>query len=251
MEKNEKPSTAGQADADEDDDDLFGPIPTFEVAKGQRAQRIKELETEGSRADHRLAALLANCRKGRRCRLLECAVCRRRKLIAWRGVPASVVKSIGSLFGRATLTIKRIEVVANRRRPLNEAKVQAIAASMNQIGLQTPITVQTFKRKVTLVAGWHRLEAAKRLSWDSIPCVVLTGELETHFWQVAENYYRAELTALERAEGTEELRTLIKKMPLGEGRLAPLAVASPTIWVSKRLPGRLALRGRKFAGQKQ
>ena len=220
MEKYEKPSTADQADADEDDDDLFGPVPTFEVANEQRAQRIKELEI-GSSADRRLAALLSNCRKGSRCHLHECAVCERRKLIAYRGVPASVVKSIGSLFQRTTLEIKAIQVVAKHRRPLNEAKVQAIAASMNQIGLQTPITVQAFKRKVTLVAGWHRLEAAKRLSWDSIPCVVLTGELETRFWQIAENFYRAELTALGRAEGTEELRTLIKKMPLGEGRLAP------------------------------
>ena len=154
-------------------------------------------------------------------------MCERRKSLAWRGVPADVVKSVGSVFARATLAIKEIEVVAKRRRPLNEAKVQAIAASMSQIGLQTPITVQTFKRKVRLVAGWHRLEAAKRLSWDHIPCLTLTGELETHFWQVAENYYRAELTALERAEGTEELRTLIKKMPLGEGRLAPPGGCQP------------------------
>ena len=241
MEKYEKPSTASQVDADEDDDDLFGPIPTLEEAKEQRAQRIKELETEGSRADHRLAALLANCRKGSRCHLLECAVCERRKSLAWRGVPADVVKSVGSLFHRATLAIKAIEVVAKRRRPLNEAKVRAIAASMNQIGLQTPITVQSFKRKVTLVAGWHRLEAAKRLSWDHIPCLVLTGELETRFWQVAENYYRAELTALERAEGTEELRTLIKKMPLGEGRLAPSGGCQPNDLGIKRTARALGL----------
>ena len=214
------PPPPAKPDADEDDDDLFGPIPTFEVAKEQRAERIKELET-GSSADRRLAALLSSCCKGSRCNLLECAVCARRKLIAYRGVPASVVKSIGSLFKRTSLAINAIHVVAKHRRPLKEAKVQAIAASMNQIGLQTPITVQAFKRKVTLVARWHRLEAAKRLSWDRIPCVVLTGELETRFWQIAENYYRAELTALERAEGTEELRTLIKEMPLEEGRLAP------------------------------
>ena len=58
MEKSEKPSIAGQADAEEDDDDLFGPIPTFEMAKKERAEQIKELQTEGSSADHRLAALL-------------------------------------------------------------------------------------------------------------------------------------------------------------------------------------------------
>ena len=96
-----------------------------------------------------------------------------------------------------------------------------------------------FKRKVTLVAGWHRLEAAKRLSWDRIPCVVLTRELETRFWQVAENYYRAELTALERAEGTEELRTLIKKIAARGGATCPPGGSRPNDLGIKRLPGRL------------
>ena len=43
MLKSEKPSIAGQADAEEDDDDIFNPIPTFEQAKEEWAQRIKEL----------------------------------------------------------------------------------------------------------------------------------------------------------------------------------------------------------------
>jgi len=211
---------------DADDDGDFGPLPTFEEVREQRVQRIKELK-DGSKAERRLAALLLKCHKGNHCNLLECAVCERRKLLAYRGVPASIVTSVGALFERTTLKINAIQVVAKRRRALNEAKVQAIAASMKQIGLQTPITVQSFKRKVILVAGWHRLEAAKRLSWDSIPCVLLNGDLETRFWQLAENYYRAELTALECAETTEELRTLIKQMPLEGEQLAPRGGRQP------------------------
>jgi ParB/RepB/Spo0J family partition protein len=211
---------------DDDDEELFSSISTLEAAQEQLARRIEELK-DGSKADRRVATLLSKCHKGKRCNLPECAVCERRKLIAYRVVPNSIVTSVGSLFQRTDLKIDAIEVVAKRRRALNEAKVQAIAASMKLIGLQTPITVQSFKRKVILVAGWHRLEAAKRLSWDSIPCVVLTGELETRFWQLAENYYRAESTALERAEATEELRLLIKQMPLEEERLAPRGGRQP------------------------
>ena len=168
-------------------------------------------------------------------------MCQRRKLIAWRGVPADIVKSVGSTVNRATLAIKEIKVVAKRRRPLNEAKVQAIAASINQIGLQTPITVRAFRRKAVLVAGWHRLEAVKRLSWDQIPCFCLDGEVETQFWQVAENYCRAELPALERAEATEDLRRLIKKMPLGEGQLAPPGGCQPHDWGIKKTARALGL----------
>ena len=82
----------------------------------------------------------------------------------------------------------------------------------------------------------------------------LTGELETRFWQIAENFYRAELTALERAEGTEELRTLIKKMPLGEGRLAPPGGRQPNDLGFKKTARALGLtreeirRSKRIAG---
>ena len=53
--------------------------------------------------------------------------------------------------------------VSGDRRPLNEEKVTACMASMDLIGLRTPITVRAEKKKVFLVVGRYRLEAAKRL----------------------------------------------------------------------------------------
>ena len=103
MLKCEKPSIAGQADADGEITMTISSVPFRPSSRQRKSGRSgsKELEKSGgSRADRRLAALLANCRKGSRCHLFECAVCERRKLIAWRGVPASVVKSVGSLFER-------------------------------------------------------------------------------------------------------------------------------------------------------
>ena len=219
MEKYEKPSTAGHTDADEDDDVLWGPIPTFEEAIAQRKELIAQLK-EGDRGERRLAAILARCRKGSRCNLVRCPVCERRKLVAVNAVPASVVKAVGSLDGIVHIKVGAIKIIG-KRRPLNEAKVRALAASINEIGLQTPITVQNRKKDVVLTTGWYRLEAVKRLSWTAIPCIVLGADkIDVSLWQLAENYYRAELTVLERAECTEGLRALIRQKREG-GQVAP------------------------------
>jgi ParB-like chromosome segregation protein Spo0J len=50
-----------------------------------------------------------------------------------------------------------------------------------------------------LVAGLHRIEAAKSLGIDSVPCIDIGGdEIDAQLWEIAENLHRAELTALER-----------------------------------------------------
>ena len=89
---------------------------------------------------------------------------------------------------------------------------------MDAIGLQTPITVRMQGKTVVLVSGLHRLAAAKLLGWDAILCVELSGDkIDARLWEIAENLYRAELTVLQRAEYTDELRTLvIQKAQLNE-----------------------------------
>jgi ParB-like chromosome segregation protein Spo0J len=53
---------------------------------------------------------------------------------------------------------------------------------------------------VYLVAGAHRLEAAKRLGWKLIAVVYVGGDdIERELQEIAENLHRAELTALERS----------------------------------------------------
>jgi len=80
---------------------------------------------------------------------------------------------------------------------------------MELMGLATAITVRKQGKKVTLVSGWHRLEAAKLLGWREIPCVVhYWDKIEARLWQNVENFHRADLTVLERAEIVEELREL-------------------------------------------
>ena len=65
--------------------------------------------------------------------------------------------------------------IHDRLRDLDESKVENIAASMGEIGLQQPISVWVSKDGaiIELVAGAHRVAAAKKLGWDKIDCIVV------------------------------------------------------------------------------
>lgn len=93
-------------------------------------------------------------------------------------------------------------IVSNRHRPVDAEAVRALAASMEQIGLRTPITIRSPNdSECYLVAGRHRLEAAKALGWDEIECFVLNcSEDEAEMWEISENLHRAELTVVQRSE---------------------------------------------------
>ena len=191
-----------------DNDDDADRIPSVEEAKERWKKRIAELR-EGDKADLRLADSLARCRCGYHCDLIECPKCQRRKRKAQEQVPASVAKNLSGRFRIWLIRVKAIQILG-KRRPLNDDKVRAIAASMELIGLETPISVREERHKIILVSGWHRLEAAKLLGWREIPCVLMLPHEKTksRIWQNVENFYRAELTVLERAEIVEELREL-------------------------------------------
>jgi protein tyrosine phosphatase (PTP) superfamily phosphohydrolase (DUF442 family) len=194
-------------------------IETFAEAKQSQKDDIAQLKKGGKR-DRRLASLLARCRKGNRCNLVKCPVCERRKERAGTQIGrASATKSvIGSL--RARIFLPYVEVVG-KRRPLNEAKVRFLAASMREIGQQSPITVREVGKKVILVAGLYRLAAAKLLGWDSILChYMVGGKIDARLWQISENLHRADLRVLERSEYIEEWRLLIRKKAQ-VGQVAP------------------------------
>ena len=82
-------------------------------------------------------------------------------------------------------------------------RVKILAQSIQRIGLRTPIMVCRAEGKVRLVAGRHRLAAAKALGWTDVP-VIFIGEtataVELQLIEIAENLHRAELTHLERDE---------------------------------------------------
>lgn len=105
------------------------------------------------------------------------------------------------------------------RRLASPDKVSFLAASMGEIGLQTPISVWISEDNgaVRLVAGLHRLEAAKRLGWSRIDCMVVAlDERKRRMWEISENLHRAELTVLERGELEAEWIRLAAAAKVGQ-----------------------------------
>ena len=95
--------------------------------------------------------------------------------------------------------------VPERLRQINEAQVENIRGSLQEIGLQTKISLRIIAgadgERFSLVAGRHRLVAAKLLGWQEITADIVDGDvIDFALWEIAENLHRAELTILERSE---------------------------------------------------
>ena len=98
-------------------------------------------------------------------------------------------------------------VISSRKRKLNEDKVKELAESMNLLGQLEPITIT---KDNVLLAGWHRLEAAKLLGWDEIKAEVFEGnEIECELAEIDENLMRNDLTILEQGEHLARRQELI------------------------------------------
>lgn len=112
--------------------------------------------------------------------------------------------------------------IGERHRALSEDAVERLAASMKAIGLRSPITVRVVDDYVladgeicdgvpVLVAGAHRLAAAKALGWTHIDCIdadddAITAEL----WEIAENLHRLDLTKEQRDEHIRRYAELLE-----------------------------------------
>jgi len=93
--------------------------------------------------------------------------------------------------------IKEIRVKEGRRR-LDMDHVKELADSIRELGLLNPVTIDKGKN---LIAGLHRLEAAKILGWTGVECTVSSLEgLEAELAEIDENIVRSDLSALEYGE---------------------------------------------------
>ncbi len=90
--------------------------------------------------------------------------------------------------------ISDIKIGLNRRE-VEPNDARALSKSISEIGLLNPITISS---DFTLIAGMHRLEAAKLLGWTEIECTVsdLNG-LRAELAEIDENFVRTSLTPIE------------------------------------------------------
>jgi ParB family chromosome partitioning protein len=113
------------------------------------------------------------------------------------------------------ISIERI-VVPKGRRPINPATVKNLAESFAEIGIKYPISIRRVGTQLILVAGRHRLAAAKKLGWKKIKGELEGGdELESRIWEIAENLCRADFaTAGERHQATADLLAVLEEKHL-------------------------------------
>lgn len=97
-----------------------------------------------------------------------------------------------------------------RKRKLDEGKVHSIADSFLQIGQLQPITVARENGNYYLIAGLHRLEAAKLLDWQTIDAVEFEGDpVAVELAEIDENLMRNDLTVLEQGEHLARRQELV------------------------------------------
>ena len=96
---------------------------------------------------------------------------------------------------QVSIKIDEIKIKPGRRE-VDENVLKDLAESMDEFGLFSPIIVDT---NHTLVAGLHRIEAAKLLGWTEISAYVGDfNELQAELAEIDENFVRSPLSGMER-----------------------------------------------------
>ena len=111
------------------------------------------------------------------------------------------------------ISVKAI-VVRERLRPLSDATVAEIAESMSRVGLLNPISVHQPNVSPVLVAGHHRLAAARKLGWETIRCCILPSDMtddDLRLSEIDENLARGDLSDAERAIHVSERKAIYER----------------------------------------
>ena len=90
--------------------------------------------------------------------------------------------------------ISNIKINPGRRETEPKA-IEELARSITAVGLMNPITLD---QNNTLIAGLHRLEAAKLMGWTEIECSIIgMSGLQAELAEIDENIVRTKLTKQE------------------------------------------------------
>ncbi len=124
------------------------------------------------------------------------------------------------IMGSYSIRVDDIEI-GKRHRALSDDAVKRLAASLKDIGLRQPISVRIVDEMLVageltagvpvLVAGAHRLAAAKLLGWDRIDCLEVEDDpISAEMWELAENLHRMDLTKEQRDEHIRRYAELLE-----------------------------------------
>jgi len=107
------------------------------------------------------------------------------------------------------IAISEIKINAGRR-PVDLEGIDELVQSISEIGLLNPITID---QDHTLVAGLHRLEAAKRVGWTEIECSIRNFDvLQAELAEIDENVVRIALSIIEYGELLERRKEIYESL---------------------------------------
>lgn len=138
--------------------------------------------------------------------------------------------------------------IGERHRTLSVDAVNRLAASMKDIGLRQPITIRIVDEMMVdghltagvpvLVAGAHRLAAAKSLEWDTVSCIEIDDDpVTSELWELSENLHRLDLTKEQR---DEHIRRYAELLETRRGLSAKLANNSAPVGRPKSISTEIA-----------
>ena len=138
-----------------------------------------------------------------------------------------------------------------QQRDIVQSNVDMLRSSIEQVGLIQPIRVRPAgvivrglgEQGFQIVAGHHRVAAARALGWTEIDAIVDTAEhLQAELMEIDENLCRAELTASQRAQAIRRRKQIWEALHPAEIQVGQ--VVPPEIGYGKPPPQR-----QKFASE--
>lgn len=92
------------------------------------------------------------------------------------------------------------------RQGLSEERLEELVASVREQGILQPLVVRACREGYQLVAGWRRLEAARRAGLAEVPAMVREcGDREMLELALVENLQREDINAIEEAVALRRL----------------------------------------------
>lgn len=118
------------------------------------------------------------------------------------------------------------------RESLDAEGVQALAASIDEIGLINPIVVRQLDEGYELIAGTRRCHAFMMLGRETIPAKVITQDTrEAAMLQYSENFHRQDLNPVQNAK---MLKFMLDELGYSTAELAKFCNKAKE-WVSRQL----------------
>ncbi|MBR2473358.1 MAG: ParB/RepB/Spo0J family partition protein [Clostridia bacterium] len=134
-------------------------------------------------------------------------------------------KGLENIFGDEAVTEESVkglrisEIEPNKdqpRRDFDSEKLEALAESIRQHGVITPITVRKTGETYQIIAGERRWRASRMAGLSEIPAIILDADDQKSYeLALVENLQRDDLNPIEEAEG---YRTLIERLGLTQAQ---------------------------------